>query len=275
MARGQSQQHLRGRTVEEEAELDERGQPRGATDGEGPGEDPDIVKGGPGDTEQDTQQGAAWQPFKYGDKTFGSEKELTDYLGDLDKQIREARRPTETPPPQKPEDKPTPKYAADGIDWDTEFYKSPKAAVQKFEQALTEKIRGELTQQYQADTNMRAFWQEYFKQFPDMEKRAQVSGMVLQRDWKELSEMPVDRCRDELKKRTMKQLEDWGAAPERTPPTQHRTTVESGGTRQQGQSQERQQPSSRADKPPASLSAMIRQRAEQRRQAAANRTQVS
>jgi hypothetical protein len=249
----------------EEEEVEE--QPGDSPQDPGAARERAVLRGGP------DQPGEPQFTFKYDNKEFSSQEELTNYINGLRQPAREQPRDTrqqggaqQTTVQQQPAAK---KTWFDETEWETELFRDPKSAIAKIRQGVREEISQELTQQYRAEENMKSWWTDFYKENKDLVGKEFLVTNVLQRDFNEISDLKVGEARPELAKRVRGELEKLGVPrPNREERQGDRTLVE-GGTGPRNASGRRPAPSPQEPQR-GSLSSIIRSR-----QAARSRTNGS
>jgi hypothetical protein len=227
-----------------------------------------VLRGGP------DQPGEPQFTFKYDNKEFSSQEELTNYINGLRQPAREPQRDTrpqggaqQPPAPQQPAAK---KTWFDETEWETELFRDPKSAIAKIRQGVREEISQELTQQYRAEENMKTWWTDFYKENKDLVGKEFLVTTIMQRDFNEIADLKVGEARPELAKRVRGELEKLGVPrPNREQREGDRTLVE-GGTGPRNASGRRPAPSPQEPQRGSSLSSLIRSR-----QAARSRTNGS
>lgn len=259
--------HGRGRAADAENEPAETADQIAAR--EASERDRALMRGGPGEADDERteetreEERQDWQPFEYKGRKFATQEELTTYIDELDTR---SRTPTQLPATSATEKPSAKKTAEELIDWDTEFYKDPKAAMGKFRQAVKAEVSEELRSEYQTNQVITNFWRDFYSENKDMVGKEALARHVFEANYDKIGNIPIVQARAELAAACRKQLTDWGVPAEKKEAPKHRTTVESGGTTTRAAASGRQN----ADKGPSSLSAVIKARQAARQ--AGNRT---
>lgn len=218
-----------------------------------------VMEGGPGEGERAREE-PSWQAFKYGDREFRTQEELTSYIDGLQAQRQEPVRQQPAQPAQQVQQPQERRQPGSGIDFEKDLYIDPKKVFSQFGDEIRAEIRQELTQQYNADQTMRKFWDDFNSKNEDLRGKDLVVQAVFNRDLKEIGDLPIPKAIDALADRVRNEIVSLtGKRPARDGENsaRQRTLVEAGnGPAPRGgaerQSQERVIPST--------LSGIIRER---------------
>ena len=227
-----------------------------------------VIRGGPG------QEGFT---FKYGNREFATQEELTEFIDGLRTPRTETRqtRTTEARQPEQPRQEQTrqqqpeqKKSWFDEVDWDNEFVLNPKQTAQKMREGITKEISGALREEYRNEQILTQWWSDFYKENPTLVGKADIVNMQFQRNLNEIADQPGKKARDMLAEKTNAYLDELfgGERRQTRESTTSRTTVEGGGeTSRRGA---RQQQTNGAEQQPQTLTSLIKARRAARQQSA-------
>ena len=152
----------------------------------------DMIQGTP-DTGTPSQQNSAPTPPATEPTTVTVRVGDVEYRvpPDLAVKIAEWQRPpqSQTPPPP-----PQPPQQPDRDDWETLWFENPKQAVQKLEERIVNRVY----QEYRAAEAQKAFWQDFYREHPDLERFDRVAKTTLNERFREWADLPIPVAKREL-----------------------------------------------------------------------------
>lgn len=198
---------------------------------------PDPTKGPVGGPGSDITQQPAKFEFKFGDKTFSSQDELTTHLTNLSRETEDLRRRVTAPaPPPAATVAPAPaSNSSEDAELIAKFFASPKKFLDDYGAQVETKIRQEIITQQAAREGMEQFWGAAWA---DLEKvgltKAKHQGFVngvFSSAQKDIGSLSLVNAKDELVKRVKDAVTSISPKEQRRERDPNdRTTVEGGAS---------------------------------------------
>jgi hypothetical protein len=117
--------------------------------------------------------------------------ELQSKFDRQERELQELRRAAQPPaPPSKDPD--------DDIDWDQEFFNSPKKALARHAEIVEKRVTNRLTSAYQRDRSTQTFWDQFYDKHPDLKQDHDLVDVTLKSNLAEMSSMPVTQAMERL-----------------------------------------------------------------------------
>ena len=117
-------------------------------------------------------------------------------LEELRGEIAHIKRSQPLAQPKEPAISATPKEQE--IDWDKEFYTSPKAALERHAEIVERRVTQQLEGRYQRDRSTQAFWDQFYDKHKDLKQDHDLVDLTLKSNLAEMSSMPVPQAMDRL-----------------------------------------------------------------------------
>lgn len=157
-----------------------------------------VQAGGPGDAPQ--------FGFKYKDKQFATEAELTSYLDSLGSEITELKKPRPTPVIEPPiQQVPVqPVQLSNGQKKrleemsDEELVAMSLSNPKSFVSSIKDELREEYRAAEQARENMKGFWEQFWTDNKELKQYEQVVKMVFDGNMQKLGPLKMDDARAQL-----------------------------------------------------------------------------
>lgn len=123
-------------------------------------------------------------------------KQLQEMQAKLDRQAEEITQLRRATPPPAVKEPQAP--ADDDIDWDQEFFASPKKALARHAEIVEKKVTDRLTAAYGRDRSTQAFWDQFYGKHPDLKTDHDLVDITLKSNLGEMSSMSVDKAMERL-----------------------------------------------------------------------------
>jgi hypothetical protein len=139
---------------------------------------------------------------------------LRERLDRTENELNQLRRAT-PPPVVKSVAPPNPD---DEVDWDQEFFTSPKKALAKHKELVRKEITQDLESRYQRDRSTQVFWDDFYEKHKDLKTDHDLVDLTLKSNLAEMSAMPVAKAMERLADLTRERILRYsGNAKPRTP----------------------------------------------------------
>lgn len=166
---------------------------------------------------------------KVGDQEVQVDKNTAALIEAQNQQFRAELEELKKAPASAPAPAPAPAPASEPqeTDWDNLLYNDPKAFAQKIRDDVTQ----ELTGQYNANTAMRDFWDNFYSQNDDLRGHKGIVESVMNQNMGSLGTLPATEASGklaEMTRETIVGLVKQFGPKDPNPGSQQRTTVETG-----------------------------------------------
>jgi hypothetical protein len=122
-------------------------------------------------------------------------------LDSLENENRELRRQVQPRAPQ-----PTEEVEEEEPDWEKELFANPKAAVRKMMDMAGKRVAKQLRAEYQQDRGRTEFWSGFYDRHSDLRNDRDLVELILDRNLKDLADMPVEKGYDRLAELTRERI---------------------------------------------------------------------
>lgn len=217
-----------------------------------------VMEGGPGGL----QDGAIIEEKPQGEPEVAEEEveeqpeaaAKPDPLADMKAELAAMRAElaANRPPAKRAEEKPVPPVEPD---WEELLYKNPKEYARLMRESIRSEITTDLRNEYQSATSEDKFWSQFYKLNADLEQDDDLVRATLQRNLKDLENLPVETAAKKLADLTRDRILRYAGGGKQ--PTGKKVVVE-------GQNSPKPKPEKQEQNKVVTLSELIRNRKSKR-----------